>query len=389
MTHHTRRHAFVLLAPAALVFAACSADTSSPPPDAEPVRATVDTAALTEVVERVDVGGTVRARTVAVLSSRIVAPVLAVHVQAGDRVRAGEPLVVLDARDLAASRTRAIAAVSAAEEAGVAAGADESAARATLVLARISHDRIAALRGRNSATAAELDEATAALRAAEARVAAARARAEERARGLEAARADVAVASITAGYGSITAPFDGIVALRSVDPGVMASPGVPLLTLEDDRTYRLEISVDASRVAGLAAGARVPVTAGAANVESEGVVAEIARAVHPAVHSTLVKIDLPPIEGLRSGMFGRARLTGPSRRALTVPESAVVRRGQLTLVFVESGGVARMRVVHAGAAYAGRTEIVAGLSEREAVVVNPPPDLADGRAIATPAGGSR
>jgi hypothetical protein len=81
-------------------------------------------------------------------------------------------------------------------------------------------------------------------------------------------------------------------------------------------------------------------------------------------------------------MFGRARFAGPARRALTVPGSAVVRRGQLTSVFVVgSDNRARLRMVNVGAESGGRVEVAAGLDAGERVVLTPPAALADGAPV--------
>jgi hypothetical protein len=93
-------------------------------------------------------------------------------------------------------------------------------------------------------------------------------------------------------------------------------------------------------------------------------------------------VDLPAAAAVRSGMFGRARFAGPARRALTVPSSAVVRRGQLASVFVVGGdNRARMRMVNVGDDAGGRVEIAAGLDAGERVVVSPPPTLVDGAPV--------
>ena len=85
--------------------------------------------------------------------------------------------------------------------------------------------------------------------------------------------------------------------------------------------------------------------------------------------------------------FGRARFTGPARRALTVAQSAVVRRGQLAFVFViDAVGVARLRAISPGAESGDLIEVLAGFAEGEAVVVSPPASLTDGRAVTASAG---
>jgi RND family efflux transporter MFP subunit len=356
---------------------------------ASPIAVAVAPAGMVDLTERVEVGGTVRARTIAVLSSRIVAPIVDVRVRQGDRVRRGQPLVLLDGRELQAVSARAEAGVAAATSSLAAMHAESEAAAAGLKLATATHARIAALRERSSATPGEFDEAVAALRAAEARVAATTARQTEAGKALEAARAGQQAAAVATTYASIAAPFDGIVSVRTAEPGALAAPGSPLLTVEDDSSFRLEVSVDASRVPALRPGLSVPVSIDGGQT-LEGVIAEVGRSIDPTVHSTLLKIDLPKHDWLRSGMFGRAGLPGGSRRALMVPSNALLKRGQLTFVFVAAGDVARMRLVHEGQAHAGRIEILAGLAEGERVVLNPPGDLTDGRAIAVSgAGGSR
>jgi RND family efflux transporter MFP subunit len=345
----------------------------------------------TEPMPRVyEAGGTVRPRTTAVLASRIVAPVIEVRVKPGDRVRRGQPLVVLDGRDLQASRARAAAGVASSAQGAAAAAAEVRSAEAALVLARASERRITALRERNSATPGEHDEAVAALRAAEARVESARARLEEARGGADTAKATEQSAAVMASYATLTAPFDGIVAERSVEPGNVAMPGVPLLIVEDGARYRLEVSVDAAWSGAVAEGNAVTVTVDGLEGPLESRVAEISRLIDPLSHAFAVKLDLPASRGLRSGMFGRAQFEGPGEPAVSVPASAIVRRGQLTFVFVEEGSVARMRVVHAGTSRASRTAVLAGVSPGERVIVNPPAGLVDGtRVLAGAAPASR
>ncbi len=337
-----------------------------------------------------EVGGSVRSRTVAVLSSRIVAPVVDVRVRAGDRVRVGQPIVMLDDRELRASASGADAALAAAKQGALAASADERAAAAAVSLATATHKRMSGLRERNSATPAEFDEAAAALESAQARAGGSAARVVASRSAIEAAQAAARVAAVAQSYATIAAPFGGIVTSRSVDPGNLASPGMPLVTIEDPEHFRMEVSVDASRAAAVTPGARVPVTVDGINGTLDGLVAEVSQSVDPITHMFNVKIDLPPAPQLRSGQYGRVRLTGAAAPAQSVPATAVQRRGQLAVVFVEDGGIARMRLVHAGAQTGGRVPILAGLSDGERVIVDPPAAIVDGAPVAAkPAGRDR
>jgi RND family efflux transporter MFP subunit len=375
-------HVIVAGGAAALVVGAALAGCSARPAAAAPADATdliaVTTAqvAMTDVAGTIESGGVVQARTTATITSRILAPVRKVRVSPGDHVREGQTLVVLDGDDLAAGARAARSAARAAEQGSEAAAAELLAAEAGRVLARASHDRIAGLTARRSATAQELDDATAALRSAEARVAGASARALQAASVVESARAASDQASTTESFTRIAAPFDGMVTEKLIEPGNMASPGMPLLRLEDTRGFRLEVRVDESRIGRIRNGEGVPVFLGTGTSPIDGKVVEISRAEDADARAFLVKIALPDAAGLRSGEFGKARFGGTPRRALTVPSSAIVRRGQLTSVFVVDKGVARVRVVNLS-----ESEVLAGLTESEMVILSPPSAVADGRRV--------
>jgi len=381
------------LVPAVLLAAAvagCTRGEAPKGPAGPAVSVSVAEAAEQDLATPFEAGGVIRAQRVAVIVSRIMADVRAVPVKAGDRVRAGQALVLLDGRELQAHQTRASASQAAVTQATALAEADRQAAEAALALARLTHQRIADLKAKNSATQGELDEAVANLRGAEARMRVAEARVAEARASIESASAGASAAEVAASYATLTAPFDGVVTEKRVDPGNMASPGQPLVTVEDDRTFRLEVRLDESRAAFVHSGDQVGVRLDGGSAQVTGRVAEVQR-VLDAGHDFLVKIDVPAGTSLRSGMYGRAVFRGAARRALAVPESAVVRRGQLASVFViDAGGHARLRLVNASEAVDGRVEIRAGVQAGERVVLAPPPALVDGSPVSVgPAGAER
>ena len=374
--------AFVL---AALAGVGCS----SPPPPAEPhtapVHVAIGRAELTDVASAFEAGGVVRARSTALIASRVMAPITQIHVKPGDSVRRGAALATLDARDVHVNQERADAVSVSAVETARAAEADVRGAESALILARATHDRMAALEAKHSATTQELDQAIAALAAADAQRAGAHARLAAATAARDAAQAAAASARVMTTYTVLTAPFDGLVTERRADPGTMATPGMPLLVLEDPATYRLEVQLDESRAALVDIGAAVSVRFGDVSSEdnawSSGRVAEIER-VDPASHGFLVKIDLPASSSLRSGRFGRARFSGPVRHTLTAPSSALIQRGQLTFVYVvDATGSARLRPISVGTADHDRTEVLAGLRDGDAIVISPPPSLLDGSRV--------
>jgi RND family efflux transporter MFP subunit len=367
-----------LLASAALAGCSPRPAAAAPADTAEPIAVTTARVAITDVTGDIESGGVVQARTTAGIAARIMAPVREVRVSPGDRVRKGQTLIVLAAADVAAGARAARSAAAAADQGAKAAAAELQAAQADLVLARTSFDRVAGLLSRRSATAQELDQATATLRSAEAHVNGASARALQAESAVESARAAGDQASATESFTTITAPFDGTIAETMVEPGNMASPATPLLRLESLRGFRLEVRVDESRLGGIRTGDSVPVVLGPGNALVTGTVDEVSRAVDADARASLVKIALPDVQGLRSGQFGKARFRGSPRRALTVPPAALVRRGQLTSVFVVDKGRARVRLVDLS-----ESEVVAGLTESELVILSPPAGLIDGRRVST------
>jgi RND family efflux transporter MFP subunit len=371
-----------LVVVAASTAAACGSPPRAAEPDGVPVTVSVGRAEVTELAARFEVGGVVRARATALVASRIASPITQVHVRAGDRARRGAVLVTLDARETRANWARASAASVAAAETARAAEADVRAADSTLVLARATHERMSALHAKRSATLQELDQAVASLAAADAQAAGARARLAAANAAREAAQAATDSADIGTTYAVLFAPFDGLVTERRADPGSMAMPGTPLLTLEDPSAFRLETQIDEARAALVTAGQAVDVRLDSAGGEWIGArVVEVGR-VDPMSHSFLIKIELPQASALQSGLFGRARFAGPARRALTVPTSALVARGQLTFVFiVDVDRRARLRPISVAAADSGRVEVLAGLREHDAVVINPPASLSDGAPV--------
>ena len=388
MTSISKAFTWVTAGVAAATLASCGrAERSAAVNEVKrPVPATLATVSETEWPATYEAGGVVRARQTAVVSARVVAPIVDVRVAAGDRVRRGQTLIVLDGRELRAQATRASAGATGSNLTLQAAQAEMRAAESALVLARLTYDRVRGLREKDSATKAELDEATAVLAGAEARVAGATARVAEAEQGIVAAKAAEEAAIVGASYSVLTAPFDGIVSARVADPGTLAAPGVALLTLDDASGYRLEARIDESHAQLVAPGGDADVRIDKADADGPWLrarVTEIA-AVDPARHSFLVKLDLPAgMAGVRSGQFGRVRLRGTARRALSAPSAAIVRRGQLTFAFaLDRDGAARLRMVSAGESNGARVEILAGLQDGDRVVVGPPAGLQDGQPVA-------
>lgn len=274
------------------------------------------------------VTGRVAPKLESTLASRISGWVRKVSVEEGDRVRTGQLLVALDESDLRARLRQAQA------------RRDNAALRL---------ERIRELFRSGSATRQQLEDA------------------EQNDRVADAETRD---AEAQLAYARVTAPFDGIVTEKRIEAGELVSPGAPLIRLEDDSTRRLEAHVPESEVGALSVGLPVTVAIEAlGGMELSGTVAQILPAADAATHSFLVKVDLPPEPGLRSGLFGRLIFSSGTRKGLLVPETAVRFQEGLARVYVVGpDGRITSRLVKPGRTVDHRVEILSGLSPGETLL---------------------
>jgi RND family efflux transporter MFP subunit len=351
---------------------------ASAPPAIAVQTAAVSTEQWPDVYEAT---GTVRARTAAVLSSKLMAYVRQVSVQVGDRVQEGQLLVTLDAADLD-SRVRGAEAADAEVMSAIPeADSGVAGAKANLDLAQSTFKRMEELASKKSISNQEFDEASARLKSAQAAYEMARAKRAQLDSKRASVRQEIRGATIERDYTRISAPFSGVVTAKSVEPGNLAAPGAPLLTIERESAYRLEASVDESRLPLVKAGQAVDVTLESLDRRITARVSVIVPSVDAASRSYIVKIDLPVSANLRSGMFGRAMFPLGTRQVETVPPLAIVEHGQLQSVFVIEDGYARTRLVTTGERRQSAVEVLSGLSDGERLVSPVPAGLADGARV--------
>lgn len=371
-----------LLIPAVLL-ASCGREEATRPKPVKTtsVPVTVAAASLESWPDLYEATGTVRARTAAIIASKVMGYVQQVSVQVGDRVREGQPLVTLDARDLDANLRRAEAGRAEAASALPEIENGIAAAKANLDLAQATFRRIDDLAAKKSVSNQEFDEASARFRAAQASFEMAEAKRAQLHSRIDQAEQEQRAARILRDYAMMTAPFAGVVTAKSVEPGNLAAPGTPLLTIEREGTFRLEAEVDESKLPAVRAGQAVKVTLDALSRTFDARVSEVVPAVDAASRSYTVKIDLPSLPQIRSGLFGKAVFSMGSRQALVIPAAALQERGQLQSVFVVSNGEARTRLITAGRRFQDSLEVLSGLNAGESVVVAAPAGLADGTCV--------
>jgi len=338
-------------------------------------------AAETDWPSTYEATGTVRAKTTTAISSKLLGYAREVRVQIGDRVREGQPLVVLDARDLETSVARAEAGREEVQSAIPEAESAVALARSHLDLAQLTFNRIQDLLNKRSITNQEYDEASARLKAAQAALDMACARRTQLDAKMAQSEQEVRAARIQRGYSEIIAPFSGTIITKSIEPGTLAAPGAPLLIIEREGAYRLEAFVEESRLSLARVGKAVSVILDGIDRAFPARVAEVVPSVDVAARTGTVKIDLPSLPELRSGLFGRALFDTGGRKVLTVPSAAVMERGQLQSVYVAENNIAHTRLVTVGTSVKDRVEVLSGLNQGDRVIVPIPTGLADGAPI--------
>ena len=329
----------------AALLAACG---EAPPPPAAAPAAALRTAPveLREVDLTYSAEAVVEAVRQSTVAAQVAGRIVELRFDVGDYVKKGEVIVRIDER--------------AAAQALAASEAQVREAQAAASNARAQFERSKQLLAQKFLSQAALDKAEADYKAAQAHVA-----------GL---LAGAGQAAAERSFATVVAPYSGVVAARHVELGEMAVPGKPLMTGFDPSSLRVVANVPQTQVAAIQAAGRarieVPATGKWLDVKSLTVVP----AADPRTHTTRVRLELPEdARGVYPGVYARAHFVVGRAARLLAPREAVVRRSEVTAVYVvDEKGAAHLRQVRLGAAGDERSiEILAGLRAGERVALDP------------------
>ncbi|WP_291010840.1 efflux RND transporter periplasmic adaptor subunit [Hydrogenophaga sp.] len=313
-----------------------------------------------------ELDGSLQAVRQSTLSAQASGRIAQLNVKAGDRVKTGQVLAVIDDR---------------ATQAGVAqAQAGVAQADAQLANARANFERTRDLRAQGFIAQAALDSAQSQLRAAEA--------------GLAAARAGRTQSSLAQGFTRLTAPYDGWVLQTHSEAGALAMPGTPVLTVYAPQPIRAVVYVPASQQAAALQARRVEVRLPGSTAWVQPASVTSLPAADPVSQTVEWRLDLSAADGANQvpGRQVRIRFVVDSdQQRMVVPESALLRRGELTAVYVvvsrgegQPAGFA-LRAVRTGASHGeAGLEVLAGLKAGDRVALDP---VRAGLAGAQPAAG--
>jgi multidrug efflux pump subunit AcrA (membrane-fusion protein) len=337
------------------------------------------------------------------LSSRIVGRVLELPVQEGQQVAAGSLIARLDVSDVQAAQQQAEAQLQQAQagllaaQAGVR-GAEEALrqvqaqkqqAEAELQEARLHQERmqklhaegavaqaqvdqantrVAVLLGRLAQLEAGIQQAEQGLTQARAQLAQAKGRIPEVQAAMAQAQAGVAQAQANLAYGTLVAPFAGVVTRKYVEVGALAGPGQPIVELESSERLRFSVAVPESLAGQIRVGQGVPISIDSLNQTVEGAIRQIIPSADPSSRTVEVKAEIPPLPGAMPGMLGRLKLAGETRQALLLPQTSLVEQFGLTGVYRLADGKPLFTPVAVGSRYGDLVEIHAGLQPGDEVI---------------------
>ncbi len=289
--------------------------------------------------DQVEVVGTIQAVERAEISSKMTGNIITLPVDLGSKVKQGELLVELSAGEVSAQVQQA---------------------KAQLEQARRNLTREENLLKKNAATRETVKSLRDIARIAE---------------------AGYKESLTMLNYSRIVAPFSGIITRKLANIGDLATPGKPLLYMEQENNLQVLTNIPEAMILHIKKDDRLSVYIPSVELKVEGIVAEVSPIADPSSRSAPIKLNIAPDPRLRSGQFARITLAMEKAQTLTVPVSAVQSIGQIERVFVVHDDKAQLRLVRTGATSDGNIEILSGLSENETVITEGNQTLLEGQPV--------
>lgn len=310
----------------------------------------------------IEVSGKVESVQIANISTRMMGFITRINVKVGDRVTQGQLLATIESQDIMAKRAQAQAMITESE--------------AALSNAEKDYDRYSQLYNQQSASTKELENMKLQYTSAKSRVEAARQLRNE--------------ASAMLSYTQLRAPFAGTVTQKMADAGSMASPGMPILTVEQNGRFQVRAIVPESEIGKIVQGQSVTVTIKSTNKTFSAKIDELSTSSLYTGGQYLMLVNVPDgqRQGLYSGQYANVLLSTTAaiptaeEAKVLIPESSIIRKDQLTGVYtISQNGKALLRWVRLGKTYGSKVEILSGLAHNEKFVLQADSKLYNGVAV--------
>ena len=306
----------------------------------------VQTASTTSSLQ---IDGVIQPVRQATVAAQVGGSVVALAIKAGDRVKTGQVLARIDARDTQALLAQGDAAL--------------ARAQAEARNAQLNLERTRELRAQGFVSQAALDVAETQAKAAGA--------------GVQQAQAARSQAALARGFAAVTAPFDGVVLATHLDAGDLAAPGRAVATIYAPGALRAVVQVGVSRAAVVRAASKVRIEMPDGRLVAPSRRTELS-STDPVSQTVEWRLDLPAdaLSGLVPGQMVRVHFEGAAAATaqtgpLRVPAAALLRRGELTAVYVAQDGRFVLRAVRLGADRgADGVEVLSGLKPGDRVAAD-------------------
>lgn len=314
-----------------------------------------------------ETSGVVESKNSSLVAAKVMGTVTSMRVDRGQVVRKGQVLLTIEAADAHEKVAQAEQGLEQALQAKKMADQENALAQSTF-------DRYKKLYDQKAIAQQEFDEMSTRQRMAVLKQQAAAAAVAQ-------ARAALAEARTYLGYTVVRAPINGIVVDKKVDTGSMATPGTPLVVIEEP-SYRISASLDERFLGQVKKGTPVVVDMPGEAGSKTYPISQVTPGVDPATRTFNIKIALPYSAGLQSGLYVKLDVPRGQRNAVMAPKAAIGKRGQLDFVYVVGqGGVLQLRAIRTGQEYDGYVEALSGINAGERVTVSDFDRLGEGVAI--------
>ncbi|ACM19094.1 efflux pump, RND family, membrane fusion protein [Geotalea daltonii FRC-32] len=324
--------------------------------------------------------GTVEAKVVVGVSSKITGRIVELYADQGDRVKRGQLLAKLDNDDFLQQEQQSLAGLNRSAASLNVVQANLQKAKASLVLAEKNANRFKNLAEKNLVSKLEAEQYDTACRVAREEVA--RSQAEVKAMHMEqrASRANLGFARSKASDTLIYAPQDGIIITRDLEQGATVTPGVSIFTMADPRVVWVKANVDESQLKGVAIGKKAMITLRSS--AAEPVPGRVARLGHQSDRVTEeLEVDVAFTDTLKDFRLGEQAdvyiVTGTKKDAPSLPSAAIVTKEKKRGVWVIVEGRLAFRPVTVGIEdRRNSSEILAGLDGTDQVALIHPSNMA-------------
>ena len=293
--------------------------------------------------------------------ARMMGEIISLKVREGERVQKGQIIARIKSTDIQAKKNQL--------------SANVLEVKAGLTSAEVDYNRIKSLFDKKSATQKELDDITAQRDMLKAKL-----------ENLKYADSEI---NAILDYATIKAPFSGVIIKKMMNQGDIASPGMPIVSIQGTGVFKAVAKVPESEISLLKEGLEVKVKIDALGGK---IVTGIVSQVNPSGGysgaqyelSIMLKAEQKTIKNFKNGMFASVILENGTEKHILIPMEAVVRKGQLQGLFTtDSQGKAMLRWLRFGKQFGDKIEVLSGLSEGENYIVSHEGKLVNGQKTST------